>query len=263
MLFLDHRGGHAGRLPAGQGIAGLPNRRGRSRRRGPRRALGGGRRFPHRPPSPRAQPGRHAPDDRPPLRIRRRDAFGLGELDRQERRGLLRHHVLPRALPVRSDLRGRRGARRGHRGVPVRPQDPNPPRERTLRLKTKVIVNPESNQGRTRRRWAEIKEGLRHFVKEFRYDFTEKPFEAIELDPGRHQGRLGAHHRGRRRRDHARDRQRLLRGHADHQPRDQPGHRARGDGLRPDQEPEHPVRGSRTPSRSSPKLPRPGSTSAG
>ncbi len=35
------------------------------------------------------QPGRDAPDDRPPLRIRRRDAFGLGELDRQERRGLL------------------------------------------------------------------------------------------------------------------------------------------------------------------------------
>jgi diacylglycerol kinase (ATP) len=50
-----------------------------------------------------------------------------------------------------------------------------------LRLKTRVIVNPESNQGRTRRRWTEIKEGLRHFVKEFRYDFTERPFEAIEL----------------------------------------------------------------------------------
>lgn len=50
-----------------------------------------------------------------------------------------------------------------------------------MRLKTRVIVNPESNQGRTRRRWAEIREGLRHFVKEFRYDFTEKPFEAIEL----------------------------------------------------------------------------------
>ena len=50
-----------------------------------------------------------------------------------------------------------------------------------MRLKTRVIVNPESNQGRTRRRWNEIKEGLRHFVKEFRYDFTEQPLQAIEL----------------------------------------------------------------------------------
>jgi len=50
-----------------------------------------------------------------------------------------------------------------------------------LRLKTRVIVNPASNQGRTRRRWSEIRDGLRQFVKEFRCDFTEKPFEAIEL----------------------------------------------------------------------------------
>ena len=133
--------------------------------------------------------------------------------------------------------------RRDHRARPCsETESPKPPPgSRALRLKTQVIVNPESNQGRTRKRWAEIKEALRHFIKEFRYDFTEKPFEAIETDPGGHQGRLGAHHRRRRRRDHERDRQRLLRGQADHQPRDEPGHRARRDGLRPDQEPEHPV----------------------
>ncbi|MHB8094748.1 MAG: diacylglycerol/lipid kinase family protein [Candidatus Aminicenantales bacterium] len=47
--------------------------------------------------------------------------------------------------------------------------------------KTQVIVNPESNKGRTRRKWAEIKEGLRHIIKEFRYDFTEEPFQATEI----------------------------------------------------------------------------------
>jgi YegS/Rv2252/BmrU family lipid kinase len=50
-----------------------------------------------------------------------------------------------------------------------------------LHIKTQVIVNPESNQGRTRKRWTEIKEGLRHFIKEFRYDFTEKPLQATEI----------------------------------------------------------------------------------
>jgi YegS/Rv2252/BmrU family lipid kinase len=50
-----------------------------------------------------------------------------------------------------------------------------------LHLKTQVIVNPESNQGRTRKRWTEIKYGLRHFIKEFRYDFTEKPLQATEI----------------------------------------------------------------------------------
>jgi len=44
-----------------------------------------------------------------------------------------------------------------------------------------VIVNPESNQGRTRKRWTEIKGALRHFIKEFRYDFTEKPYQATEI----------------------------------------------------------------------------------
>jgi diacylglycerol kinase (ATP) len=47
--------------------------------------------------------------------------------------------------------------------------------------KTQVIVNPESNRGRTRKRWSEIREALRSFFKEFRYDFTEKPFQAIDM----------------------------------------------------------------------------------
>jgi len=50
-----------------------------------------------------------------------------------------------------------------------------------MRLKTKVIVNPESNRGRTRKRWGEIREGLRHFVREFKFEFTEKPLHATDL----------------------------------------------------------------------------------
>ncbi len=49
------------------------------------------------------------------------------------------------------------------------------------RLKTQVIVNPESNRGRTRGRWKEIKEALRSQIREFRYEFTEKPLQAIEI----------------------------------------------------------------------------------
>ncbi|MCU0243247.1 MAG: diacylglycerol kinase family lipid kinase, partial [Acidobacteria bacterium] len=47
--------------------------------------------------------------------------------------------------------------------------------------KTKVIVNPASNRGRTRKRWGEIREGLKHFVREFKYEFTEKPSHATDL----------------------------------------------------------------------------------
>ena len=50
-----------------------------------------------------------------------------------------------------------------------------------MRHKTKVIVNPASNRGRTRKRWGEIREGLRHFVREFKYEFTEKPSHATDL----------------------------------------------------------------------------------
>ena len=47
--------------------------------------------------------------------------------------------------------------------------------------KTQVIVNPESNNGRTRRRWRQIKEALRSHFKDFHYEFTEKPLQAIDL----------------------------------------------------------------------------------
>ena len=50
-----------------------------------------------------------------------------------------------------------------------------------MSLKTQVIVNPESNKGRTRRRWAQIKEALNTFLKEFKYEFTEKPSQAIDI----------------------------------------------------------------------------------
>ncbi|OGD18206.1 MAG: hypothetical protein A2V76_09750 [Candidatus Aminicenantes bacterium RBG_16_63_14] len=50
-----------------------------------------------------------------------------------------------------------------------------------MRLKTEVIVNPESNRGRTRKRWGEIRDGLRSFIREFKFEFTEKPLHAIDL----------------------------------------------------------------------------------
>jgi diacylglycerol kinase (ATP) len=50
-----------------------------------------------------------------------------------------------------------------------------------MRLKTQVIVNPESNQGRTRKRWSLIKEAFRSFLKEYRCEFTGAPLEAIEI----------------------------------------------------------------------------------
>ncbi|MBN2266111.1 MAG: diacylglycerol kinase family lipid kinase [Candidatus Aminicenantes bacterium] len=50
-----------------------------------------------------------------------------------------------------------------------------------MRLKTKVIVNPASNRGRTRKRWSEIFDGLKSFLREFKFDFTEKPLHATAL----------------------------------------------------------------------------------
>jgi len=47
--------------------------------------------------------------------------------------------------------------------------------------KTQVIVNPESNKGKTRKRWEIIKEALKSFLKEFKYEFTEKPLQATEI----------------------------------------------------------------------------------
>lgn len=49
------------------------------------------------------------------------------------------------------------------------------------RTKPQVIINPESNRGRTRKRWKHIKEALKVFFKEFSYEFTEKPLQAIEI----------------------------------------------------------------------------------
>ena len=48
-------------------------------------------------------------------------------------------------------------------------------------LKTQVIVNPESNKGKTRKRWRQIREGLKSFLKEFKYEFTEEPLQATEI----------------------------------------------------------------------------------
>jgi diacylglycerol kinase family enzyme len=50
-----------------------------------------------------------------------------------------------------------------------------------MSLKTQVIVNPESNKGRTRQKWDQIKDGLKSFIKEFKYEFTEKPLQATEI----------------------------------------------------------------------------------
>jgi len=50
-----------------------------------------------------------------------------------------------------------------------------------MRHKTKVIINPASNRGRTRMRWGEIREGLKSFIREFKYEFTEKPQHATDI----------------------------------------------------------------------------------
>lgn len=48
-------------------------------------------------------------------------------------------------------------------------------------LKTQIIVNPQSDKGRTGKKWKEIKAGLKSALSEFKYEFTEKPFHAAEL----------------------------------------------------------------------------------
>jgi YegS/Rv2252/BmrU family lipid kinase len=47
--------------------------------------------------------------------------------------------------------------------------------------KIQVIINPESDRGRTKKRWQRIKEALRYFFREFNYTFTEKPLQATEI----------------------------------------------------------------------------------
>jgi len=49
------------------------------------------------------------------------------------------------------------------------------------RYKTQVIVNPASAKGETRKRWGQIREGLRHFIQEYKLEFTERPFQAIDI----------------------------------------------------------------------------------
>jgi len=49
------------------------------------------------------------------------------------------------------------------------------------RQRTQIIVNPESNKGRTGKKWKNIKESLHTFFKEFKYEFTEKPLHATEI----------------------------------------------------------------------------------
>jgi diacylglycerol kinase (ATP) len=49
------------------------------------------------------------------------------------------------------------------------------------RFKTHVIVNPESNRGRTRKRWGDIREAMKNFIREYKYEFTEKPCHATEI----------------------------------------------------------------------------------
>ncbi len=47
--------------------------------------------------------------------------------------------------------------------------------------KTRVIVNPESSKGETRKKWSQIKDALKSFIREFRFEFTEKPLQATEI----------------------------------------------------------------------------------
>lgn len=48
-------------------------------------------------------------------------------------------------------------------------------------LRPQIIINPESDKGRTGKRWEHIKEAFKAFFKEFRYEFTEKPCHATEI----------------------------------------------------------------------------------
>lgn len=47
--------------------------------------------------------------------------------------------------------------------------------------KVHVIVNPFSARGKTGQRWNTIKEVIRHYFKEYKYIFTEKPRQATEI----------------------------------------------------------------------------------
>ncbi len=48
-------------------------------------------------------------------------------------------------------------------------------------MRPQIIINPESDKGRTGKRWEHIKEVFTAFFKEFRYEFTEMPCHATEI----------------------------------------------------------------------------------
>ncbi len=47
--------------------------------------------------------------------------------------------------------------------------------------KVHVIVNPFSARGKTEKRWRLIRDIIKYYFKEFKYIFTEKPFQATEI----------------------------------------------------------------------------------
>ncbi|MFQ6082308.1 MAG: diacylglycerol/lipid kinase family protein [Candidatus Aminicenantia bacterium] len=49
------------------------------------------------------------------------------------------------------------------------------------KVKTRVIVNPQSDKGKTGKKWEKIKKVLKYYLKEFKYEFTEKPLQAVEI----------------------------------------------------------------------------------
>ncbi|MCK7476919.1 MAG: hypothetical protein M0C28_04815 [Candidatus Moduliflexus flocculans] len=240
LLPLDRRRRRAGREAPGQGHAGRPDLGRRGHRRGPDRDRRRRRRRRSSPSRLRSlQPGA-GPDGswtRPP-RWAARCRPALDGLF-QGAAGTLSPGWFLLGLFLTAAVFAVFGALGGIIGVSLFAKKPpgsassaasghppcGHPEDPPMRLKTKVIVNPESNRGRTRKRWGEIREGLKHFVREFKYEFTEKPLHATDLARRGHQGRHRARHRRRRRRDDERDRQRLLRGPPDHQPRGHAGPR--------------------------------------
>lgn len=48
-------------------------------------------------------------------------------------------------------------------------------------LRPQIIINPESDKGRTGKRWKQIKEAVRSIFNEYRFEFTEKPCHATEI----------------------------------------------------------------------------------
>ena len=128
-----------------------------------------------------------------PRRIRPAPARGLAGPSEPDGAGIVQPDRLsPRASHFRRRLRRVRRARRDHRGGAFRKAArPAPGRAAPIRsaapppamklLKTQVIVNPESAKGQTRKRWSQIRDGIRHFIRDFKYEFTEKPLDAIDL----------------------------------------------------------------------------------